>query len=91
MFETRGAVYATALGYLAAILIQLFVIKNMQVTGSCCLAKKLIDRNFCRIDVGSNRISLSIIIIIPFSCIKVSIYSHHYRMCGSWSDASIFI
>ncbi|MEH7250043.1 polysaccharide biosynthesis protein [Neobacillus niacini] len=28
MFETKGAVYATALGYIGAILIQLFVIKN---------------------------------------------------------------
>jgi O-antigen/teichoic acid export membrane protein len=28
MFETRGAVYATAIGYIGAILIQLFVIKN---------------------------------------------------------------
>jgi O-antigen/teichoic acid export membrane protein len=28
MFETRGAVYATALGYIGAILIQLLVIKN---------------------------------------------------------------
>ena len=28
MFETQGAVFATALGYIAAILIQLFVIKN---------------------------------------------------------------